>query len=310
MKLFLQISFLGFNLGLIFPIHLVQAEEKDIHSLPDEVLVQIFQFCPLPELANLSQACRHWHQLIEDNQVWRHRENEQTYIAPPQSAIQNDSNQPLNYRWKNYVKRQVELRNKVFPRRGRGLLGFLKPSYILTQAVRILDNDDPLHLAIQYSQKGQYEEALVAFGQVSGEKLEEKKLEDPEILGILGDCYFFTGQFEKAELYYKDYFELISKENKYDNRLNQAVSEGNIERVRLLLRSGADPKQTLDVAPHRSPLIDAIFRGNLPMVQLLVESGIDLKHDPILNETIAMAAIDAENSQILKYLLEQGLLIN
>ena len=88
-----------------------------------------------------------------------------------------------------------------------------------------------------------------------------------------------------------------------------AVRVGNLAAVQLLAKSGAFARQPSGPVRKDSPLPEAIFCGNASIVACLLVARIDV-NSPNRGNTALTAAIQAENKELLRYLLNKGVDIN
>lgn len=82
-----------------------------------------------------------------------------------------------------------------------------------------------------------------------------------------------------------------AEQKQLDGDLRKAVSGGNVERIEVLLRSGADPN-AIDAA-GRDAIIAASWRGKEMVVEFLIERGVDIDTKDFEGRTpLAWAAIN------------------
>ncbi len=83
-----------------------------------------------------------------------------------------------------------------------------------------------------------------------------------------------------------------------------AVSEGDLDEIRKLLREGADP----DTRDKRgfTPLILAVFWGRIDVIDELVAAGADINAVGARNETPLLASVDGNHLDLFRRLLEHG----
>ncbi|MCK5892868.1 MAG: ankyrin repeat domain-containing protein [Endozoicomonadaceae bacterium] len=97
--------------------------------------------------------------------------------------------------------------------------------------------------------------------------------------------------------------------NSDDNEMtpfSRAVESGNIEIVKTLLESGADPNS---IEKNMMPIVRAIRNDDYTMIKCLLEGGADINmHTDIKNEksTALEEAVRTKNSTMLEFLLENG----
>ena len=92
--------------------------------------------------------------------------------------------------------------------------------------------------------------------------------------------------------------------NTYDALLFQAVENNDINKIKLLIKNGANPNA---VSPAgRSVLMNAVFFNNLNAVKLLLESGANLEYKNRNGETAIFYAVYSDNENILNYLIARG----
>ncbi|MGO8672666.1 MAG: ankyrin repeat domain-containing protein [Capsulimonadaceae bacterium] len=90
---------------------------------------------------------------------------------------------------------------------------------------------------------------------------------------------------------------------KYDTPLQAAVTDGNIRKVRRLLRNGADPNEISGMQVS-SPLTLAL--KNVAMFDLLLEHGADINLQDKMDFTSLMVAAMNGDSDAAKRLIEHG----
>jgi ankyrin repeat protein len=85
-----------------------------------------------------------------------------------------------------------------------------------------------------------------------------------------------------------------------------AIDSGNLELVKLMLESGADPDfvfKQKDISPDVSPpLLDAVDFGDLEMVKLLVEAGADVNAGITWDDFALLLAYENGHKDIFEYL--------
>jgi uncharacterized protein len=81
---------------------------------------------------------------------------------------------------------------------------------------------------------------------------------------------------------------------------------GDIDIVKLLIRSKADPNKWCD----RSPLVIAADKGLVDIAILLIESGSDINTDPDIDYTPLMCAVELNSIQLVKKLIDSGADVN
>lgn len=67
--------FLSERLNLAFSQWLTTRPDADkspqINKIPNEVLAHIFSYTSIPDLLNISKVCRRWHNVSNDNALWK-----------------------------------------------------------------------------------------------------------------------------------------------------------------------------------------------------------------------------------------------
>ena len=89
-----------------------------------------------------------------------------------------------------------------------------------------------------------------------------------------------------------------------DNILIEAIIQGDIDRIRLLLNNGADVNAKYEHG--QTPLMWASKEGRADIVKLLLEKGADVNAKDRFNQTSLMYASKYAFTDIVKLLLEKG----
>lgn len=94
-----------------------------------------------------------------------------------------------------------------------------------------------------------------------------------------------------------------------ESHLHTAAEEGNLEAVKELLDNGADiEKKDRDGS---TPLMLASYYGNIDIVELLLSKGANCNSKNIkLNKTALHGAVERENFEIVKLLIDHGAQVN
>ena len=158
-------------------------------------------------------------------------------------------------------------------------------------------NSKAFERALELKDKFKYKEALIALSYV-------EKLDNPQVLGLLGDLLYMTEQDSKH--YYKLYYSIV----KEDTKMVNAVIKKDIKHVEILLSCGAYVDQR-DDKYGSTALMFAVQKGDFKITKLLLENGanIDLTSNTHYN-TVFNFAVQNININILQLLLTKGLDIN
>lgn len=86
--------------------------------------------------------------------------------------------------------------------------------------------------------------------------------------------------------------------------LLKSVNDNDVEQVKQLLASGADPNAR-DSGSY-TPLMNATIKGNTEMVKALLNSGAKIDETNNLNETALLFAIEAGRTELVELLVDKG----
>ena len=100
-----------------------------------------------------------------------------------------------------------------------------------------------------------------------------------------------------------------------NTELIEAIQNGNLEIVKLLIEKGADINDTFEVkigynTYYMTPLIYSSYLGNLSLVKYLVENGANVNAKGKYGDMALGTALEKGHLEIVKYLIEHGADIN
>lgn len=101
--------------------------------------------------------------------------------------------------------------------------------------------------------------------------------------------------------------------DKKQNILFNAIASGNLELVKVLIKSGADPfeKTRFQGADDSTTLMAAVFSDNVEMVKYFIELDVDINaKDKYGDPAVNWAAFFTYNAKIVKLLIDNGCDLN
>lgn len=90
--------------------------------------------------------------------------------------------------------------------------------------------------------------------------------------------------------------------------LFKAINNGDLKKVKLLVKRGADIEETDDC--EYTALLEAVYYDQLDIVKYLVKQGANINTKSEYNRTALHIAVNDSNLEMVKFLVENGVYIN
>ena len=147
---------------------------------------------------------------------------------------------------------------------------------------------------------------------VSGDSLYLATASGIHVLEIIdannhGEPKFFPWKFAEHAKTYKAVFGLASPDHALAlaDKLCEAATQGNLDRVRTLLSEGADIEATVDPEGSTALLL-ACSAGHIPVAKLLLENGADLHAKNRAHRNALIMAAEGRHRELADYLMSKG----
>lgn len=124
-------------------------------------------------------------------------------------------------------------------------------------------------------------------------------------LGIGGNLYS-SFSFDSVTRNFFYGFDIEATNNRYETRLHVAAEDGDLEKVRSLLRAGADPYAETRTRNNRLPLDYAADGNHLAVQKRILDAMDDIDFHDQDNKSLVHIAAKAPNSEFLEYLMRRS----